>query len=98
MCPASQINTLKDKHGVLHHTPSKIKEILQDLYRDLYTQDNSEGGASERWLENSSLSTLTDEERGILGDPITKDELERAITYLKFQKTPGPDGYTANCF
>lgn len=86
---------MKDKQGVLHHTPSKINDILRDFYRALYTEDGQLGGTPKRWLDKPSLPTLTDKERGALGGLITQDELERAITNLKPQKARGPDGYTA---
>lgn len=56
------------------------------------------GGDPGRWLDNPTLPTLTDEERGALGSPITQEELEGAIANLKSHKAPGPDGYTAKFF
>lgn len=56
------------------------------------------GGNPGKWLDNPALPTLTDEERGTLGGPITQEELEGTIANLKSYKAPGPDGYSAKFF
>lgn len=96
--PMTQIKLLKDKQGVAHNHPSKINEILSDFYKTLYARGDQTGGDPGKWLNSLALPTLTDEERGMLGGPITQEELECTITNLKAHKAPGPDGYTAEFF
>lgn len=86
--------TLHDHNNVLHHSVAKMNDILSNFYQDLYTQGNLFGGSPKKWLGESNPLELTKEERGALGDSITQEEMERAISDLKQQKEPGPDGYT----
>lgn len=68
------------------------------FYQDLYAKDTLGGGSPEHWLGGSNLPKLTDEELETLGAPVTQEELEQAISDLKAQKAPGPDGYTGKFF
>lgn len=45
------------------------------------------------FLENITLPTLTDEDKAILEQPISKAEIGQAIKSMKNRKTPGPGGY-----
>lgn len=98
MRPTSHIKSLRDSQGELQHTPDKINDILKDFYRDLYAREGPMTGSPDHWLTNPALPTLTEEERELLGGPIIQEELERAISNLKTQKAPGPDGYSGEFF
>lgn len=68
--PTLHIKTLRDEHNALHHTPAKKNNILGKFYKTLYTKGDSRGESPGEWLERSTLPTLTEEETGVLGDPL----------------------------
>ena len=49
-------------------------------------------------LRKVQLSKLNQEERGNLNRPITSTEIETVIRNLPANKSPGPDGFTAEFF
>ena len=52
----------------------------------------------ERVLENFNLPRLNQEEIEIMNDPITSTEIEAVIKNLPKNKSPGPDGFTAEFY
>ena len=50
------------------------------------------------FLEKFSLPRLNQEEIEIMSNPITSTEIEAMIKNLPKNKSPGPDGFTGECY
>ena len=51
-----------------------------------------------KFLDTRVLPSLNQEEVGIMNRPITRSEVEAAIKSLPHNKSPGPDGFTAEFY
>ena len=52
----------------------------------------------DRFLEKFNLPRLNQEEIEIMNNPIASTETETVIKYLLKNKSPGPDGFTAEFY
>ena len=52
----------------------------------------------DRFLEKFNLPQLNQEEIEIMNNPITSTEMEAVIKHLPKDKSPGPDGFTAEFY
>ena len=52
----------------------------------------------DRFLEGFSLPRLNEGEIEIMNHPITSTEIEAVIKNLPKNKSPGPDGFTGECY
>ena len=52
----------------------------------------------DRFLENFNLPRLNQEETEIMNNPNTSTETETVIKNLPKNKSPGPDGFTAEFY
>ena len=56
------------------------------------------GEEMDEFLEKYNLPKLNQEETENLNRPITSMEIETVIRNLSANKSPGPDGFTAECY
>ena len=77
---------------------TEIQRIIRDYYQQLYANkmDNSE--EMDKFLEKFNLPKLNQEETEDLIRPITSTEIETVIRNLPANKSPGPDGFTAEFY
>ena len=82
-----------------NHTLTKQDDILNalhDFYRDLYRKQPKTPTNIPDPILNPVL--LTPEEKAQLELPISKHELDQALTSMKNNKSPGMDGYSPEFF
>ena len=91
-----QIRVLEDDDGVLHNDNDKIIEMLEDYYRDLFTQEPTDTARQDEFLQYAKI--LTDQQRDMLEIPVTQAHLLEALNTLDTTSTPGPDGLTYNWY
>lgn len=76
-----------------------ISSCFDAYYKKLYTQSElNNDDQAETLLAGLDLPTVTDSQNKSLKAAITGEELSRAIAGLKINKSPGPDGYTAEWY
>ena len=76
-----------------------ISSCFEAYYNKLYTQSElNNDDQAETLLAGLDLPTVTDGQNKSLKAAITSEELSRAISGLKTNKSPGPDGYTAEWY
>lgn len=78
----------------LNFDPGTIKEIFQSYCKTLYEQSAQvDEKQIEDYLAKLDLPSIGTTQNEILSKPITKEELDKAISRLKSNKGPGGDGY-----
>lgn len=78
---------------------SEIKQAFQSYYKQLYTQPKLKDRQQIKgFLEQLNLPVLQDNQNQRLVANITERELSYAISKLKANKSPGPDGFTSEWY
>lgn len=85
-------NTIQTKQENIHNT---FERYYKKLYSKMPEDRNQE---IDCFLDTLALPTLTDEQNKTLIAEITANEVKGAITKLKSNKSPGPDGFTGEWY
>ncbi|CAH2284481.1 Hypothetical predicted protein, partial [Pelobates cultripes] len=101
----SHITAIKHPDGTTKSKPTEIATVFEEFYEQLYnhTPDgNSQHGQEEKhilnYLDGLSMTKLNGEVASSLAAEISEDEVDRAISSLKGNKTPGPDGFNGTYY
>lgn len=92
------INRVHDTHGNLITDPNKILKEIEQFYTKLYSNMDEEHGitnendVNETLFDKIDIPKLTEDEKQILENPISKQEIFDVIKSMKINKTPGFDG------
>ena len=78
-----------------HQTTQKYKGSLRDYYQQLYANKMDNMEEMDEFLEKYNFPKLNQEEIENLNRSITSTEIETVIRNLPANKSPGPDGFTA---
>ena len=94
----NQINKVRNENGEITTDNTEIQRIIRDYYQQLYakTMDNLE--EMDKSLEKYNFPKLKQEEIEDLYKPITSNEIKTVIRNLPANKSPGPDGFTAEFY
>ena len=76
----------------------EIQRIIRDYYQQLYANNMDNLEDIDKFLEKYNFSKLDQEETENLNRPITSMEIETVIRNLPANKSPGPDGFTAEFY
>ena len=71
---------------------------LWDYYEQLYGNKIDTLEEMDRVLDKFNIPRLSQEEIGIMNNPITNTETESVIKNLPKNKSPGPDGFTGEFY
>ena len=75
---------------------TEIQRIVRDYNKQLYANKMDNLEEMDKFLERYNLPRLNQEEIENMKRPITSNEIETVIKNLPTNKSPGPDGFTAN--
>ena len=88
------ITCLMDEEGQEVKNPAEILNMQKEFYSDLYNND-----ASVRFnLKGKAPNQVMEEDKILLNEEFTLDELSRAVKELKNRKCPGPDGLPTDLY
>jgi len=92
----NQIN--KIRNGEITTDNTEIQRITRDYYHQLYGNKMDNLEEMDKFLEKYNFPKLNQEEIANLKRPITSTETETVIRNLPINKSPGPDGFTAEFY
>ena len=94
------IHKIRDHHsGQLKYNAEEIENTFKDCYKTLYTQQpSSSDDAKRRFLNSLDLPSIGVVQNNSLVTPITPDEVSKAISRLKANKSPGADGFPSQWY
>lgn len=83
----------------LETKPEEIENIFNNYYQNLYMQEgNVDVQSIKKNLYSLDLPTIGKNQNEVLTEEITVEELNKAISRLKANKTPGSDGFPAEWY
>ena len=77
---------------------TEIQRIIRDYYQQLYANKMENLEEMDKFLEKYNFPKLNQEEIENLNRPITSTEIKIVIRSLPANKSPGPDGVTAEFY
>ena len=91
----NQINKITNENGKITTDITEIQRIMRDYHQQLYANKMDNVEEMEKFLEKYNFLKLNQEVIENLNRPITSTEIETVIRNLPTNKSPGPDGFTA---
>ena len=92
-----QINIIRNKTGEIMTDNTEIQRIIRDYYQQLYANKMDNLQEIDKFLEKYNFPKLNQKDID-LNRPITSKEIETVIRNLPANKSPGPDGFTAEFY
>ena len=75
-----------------------MQKIIRDYYQQLYANKIDKLEEMDKFLEKHNFPKLNQKEIENLNRPITSTDTETVIRNLPANKSPGPDGFTAEFY
>ena len=94
----NQINKIRNENGEITTDNTETQRIIRDYYEQLYANKMDNFKEMDEFLEKHNLSKLNQEEIKSINRPITSTGVETVIKNLPTNKSPGPDGFTAEFY
>ena len=94
----NQINKIRNENGAITTDNTEIQRIIRDYYQQLYANKMDNVEEMDKFLEKYNFPKLNQEDIENLNRPITSTEIETAVRNLQANKSPVPDGLTAEFY
>ena len=88
----NSIDKINDASGNVKTKQSEILEQCEKFYSTLYKSTNPDPENIQKYLSESTIPKLSETEKQKCEGYITKEECEKAVKYMKENKSPGLDG------
>ena len=92
------LNKIRNENGEITTDKTEIQRIIKDYYQQLYANKMDNLEEMDEFLEKYNFPKLNQEEIEDLNRPITSMEIETVIRNLPTNRSPGPDGFTAEFY
>ena len=94
----NQINKIRNENGEITTDNTEIQRIIRDYYQQLYANKTDNLEEMDKFLEKYNFPKLNQKEIEDLNRPIKSKEIETVIRNFPANKSPGPDGFTAEFY
>ena len=94
----NQINKIRNENGKITTDKTEIQRIIRDYYQQQYANKMDNLEEMDKFLEKYNFPKLNQKEIENLNRPITGTEIETVIRNLPINKSPGPEGFTAEFY
>ena len=94
----NQINKIRNENGEIKTDNTEIQKIIREYYQHLYANKMDNLEEMGEFVKKYNFPKLNQEVTENFNRPITSTEIEIVIKYLPANKTPGPDGFTAEFY
>ena len=94
----NHINKIRNENGEITTDNTEIQRTIRDYYQELYANKMDNVEEMDKFLEKYNFPKLDQEEIENLNRPITSTEIETVIKHLPANKSPSPDGFTAEFY
>ena len=94
----NQANNIRNENGEITTDNTEIQRIIRDYYQQLCASKTDNLEEMEKFLEKYNFPRLNQVEIENLNRPITSIETKTVIRNLPTNKSPGPDGFTAEFY
>ena len=94
----NQINKIRNENGKITTDNTEMQRIIKDQYQQLYANKMDNLEEIDKFLEKNNFPKLNQEEIENHNRPISSMEIETVIRNLPANKSPGPDGFTAEFY
>ena len=94
----NQINKSRNENGEITTDNTEIQRVIRDYDQQLYASKMDNLEEMDKFLEKYNFPKLNQEEIENLNRPITSTEIETVIRNFPANKSPGPDGFTAEFY
>ena len=94
----NQINKIRNENGEITTDNTEIQRIIKDYYQQLYATEMDNLEEMDKFLAKYNFPKLNQEEIETLNKPITSTEFKTVIRNLPGNKSPVPDGFTAEFY
>ena len=94
----NQINKIRNENGEITADSTEIQRIIRDYYWQLYANKMNNLEEMDKFWEKYNFPKLNQEEIEDLNRPITSTKIQTVIRNLPANKSPEPDGLTAEIY
>ena len=94
----TQMHKIRNENGEITTDKTEIQRIIKEYYQQLYANKMDNLEEVDKFLEKYNIPKLNQEERENLSRHITSKKVETVIINLPANKSPGPDGFTAEFY
>ena len=89
---------IRNENGEITTDNTEIQRIIRDYYQQLYANKMDNLEEMDKFLEKYNFPKLNQEEIQNFNRPITSTKIETVIINLPANKSPEPDGFTAEFY
>ena len=94
----NQTNKIRNENGEITTDNTKLQRIISYYYQQAYANKTDNLEEMDKFLEKYNFPKLNQVGVENLNRPITSTEIETVIRNLPANKSPGPDGFTAEFY
>ena len=93
-----QINKIRNENGEITTDNTEIQRIIREDYQQQYANKMDKLEEMHKFLEKYNFPKLNQEEIENLNRPTTRTEIKTVIRNHPTNRSPGPDGFTAEFY